>query len=201
MRIIWKRARNISVCAVLAVLLSEAPSVACSIQFETPVSASAARTQLEIAARAFVNRGKKRSYRFADPLTKGYYLSERVKDAYRSRGLKMSVEAKLAIRVLDATASTLYDLSVIPSNIRRCARISGNHLFDAHQLENEYLFSARRILDDEARKVGLLISELDRDCDDFQSWDSAQSFFRRYPSDPSNLDADNDGVVCEHLLR
>lgn len=40
----------------------------------------------------------------------------------------------------------------------------------------------------------------DRDCRDFNSQSEAQSFFVSIgPGDPHNLDADNDGIACEHL--
>jgi hypothetical protein len=34
-------------------------------------------------------------------------------------------------------------------------------------------------------------------CSDFPSQASAQAYLRQYPSDPSRLDADNDGIACE----
>ena len=36
-------------------------------------------------------------------------------------------------------------------------------------------------------------------CSSFAFQSRAQYYLRLYPSDPSNLDADNDGVACEHL--
>jgi hypothetical protein len=35
------------------------------------------------------------------------------------------------------------------------------------------------------------------DCASFSSQESAQAELERDPSDPSNLDADNDGIACE----
>ena len=35
------------------------------------------------------------------------------------------------------------------------------------------------------------------DCASFGSQESAQAEYDRNPSDPSNLDADNDGIACE----
>jgi hypothetical protein len=35
------------------------------------------------------------------------------------------------------------------------------------------------------------------DCADFSSQEEAQAELDRDPSDPSNLDADNDGIACE----
>jgi hypothetical protein len=37
------------------------------------------------------------------------------------------------------------------------------------------------------------------DCESFGSQESAQAELDRDPSDPSNLDADNDGIACEDL--
>src|SRR5919112_1254790 len=37
------------------------------------------------------------------------------------------------------------------------------------------------------------------DCASFGSQESAQAELERDPSDPSNLDADNDGIACEEL--
>lgn len=40
----------------------------------------------------------------------------------------------------------------------------------------------------------------DMDCDDFSSQKQAQKYFKKHggpKKDPSNLDADNDGVACE----
>jgi hypothetical protein len=34
-------------------------------------------------------------------------------------------------------------------------------------------------------------------CSDFRSQAAAQAFLRRYPSDPSRLDANRDGIACE----
>jgi hypothetical protein len=34
-------------------------------------------------------------------------------------------------------------------------------------------------------------------CADFLSQGAAQAYLRRYPSDPSRLDGDNDGIACE----
>ena len=40
----------------------------------------------------------------------------------------------------------------------------------------------------------------DKDCADFASWLEAQIFFEQSGShDPHRLDADNDGIACEHL--
>lgn len=40
----------------------------------------------------------------------------------------------------------------------------------------------------------------DLDCSDFATWESAQSAFELFPDDPYDLDADKDGIACEHLL-
>jgi hypothetical protein len=37
----------------------------------------------------------------------------------------------------------------------------------------------------------------DRNCDDFDSWRDAQDALKADPTDPWNLDLDNDGVACE----
>lgn len=37
------------------------------------------------------------------------------------------------------------------------------------------------------------------DCDNFNYQDQAQNHLRADPSDPGVLDADNDGIACEHL--
>jgi hypothetical protein len=37
----------------------------------------------------------------------------------------------------------------------------------------------------------------DRNCSDFASQQAAQDFFNAHPGDPSNLDADKDGIACE----
>ena len=37
------------------------------------------------------------------------------------------------------------------------------------------------------------------DCASFGSQESAQAELERDPSDPSNLDADDDGIACEEL--
>jgi hypothetical protein len=37
----------------------------------------------------------------------------------------------------------------------------------------------------------------DYDCADFPTQEAAQSYFNRYPGDPSGLDGDNDGLACE----
>ncbi len=39
----------------------------------------------------------------------------------------------------------------------------------------------------------------DLDCADFQDQEEAQAELERDPSDPNNLDADNDGIACEAL--
>lgn len=40
----------------------------------------------------------------------------------------------------------------------------------------------------------------DKDCSDFDTWLDAQIFFERNGAhDPHRLDADNDGIACEHL--
>jgi hypothetical protein len=36
-------------------------------------------------------------------------------------------------------------------------------------------------------------------CDDFATQEEAQAYLQQWPSDPSNLDGDNDGIACEHL--
>ena len=45
------------------------------------------------------------------------------------------------------------------------------------------------------------IAQEDVDCADFAFQSLAQDVLRRDPSDPHNLDADNDGVACEELPR
>ena len=35
------------------------------------------------------------------------------------------------------------------------------------------------------------------DCADFSSQAGAQAYLRRYPTDPSHLDGDRDGIACE----
>jgi hypothetical protein len=39
----------------------------------------------------------------------------------------------------------------------------------------------------------------DLDCPDFESQQQAQRVLERFPSDPLNLDADDDGIACESL--
>jgi hypothetical protein len=39
----------------------------------------------------------------------------------------------------------------------------------------------------------------DLDCSDFTTQAKAQAVYNQDPSDPNNLDADNDGVACESL--
>lgn len=41
----------------------------------------------------------------------------------------------------------------------------------------------------------------DRDCGDFVFQEDAQAVFDADPRDPHRLDADNDGIACEALLR
>jgi hypothetical protein len=53
--------------------------------------------------------------------------------------------------------------------------------------------------------VGVLASpafaQADLDCADFTNQEEAQAVFDQDPSDPNNLDADNDGIACESLTR
>jgi hypothetical protein len=42
-------------------------------------------------------------------------------------------------------------------------------------------------------------AQIDLDCSDFAFQEDAQAEFNRDPSDPFRLDADNDGIACEHL--
>ncbi len=39
----------------------------------------------------------------------------------------------------------------------------------------------------------------DLDCDDFATQEEAQANLNANPSDPNNLDRDNDGIACENL--
>ncbi len=41
----------------------------------------------------------------------------------------------------------------------------------------------------------------DQNCSDFRYWEDAQAHLRADPSDPDNLDGDNDGIACESLPR
>jgi hypothetical protein len=41
----------------------------------------------------------------------------------------------------------------------------------------------------------------DRDCADFEFQEDAQAVLNQDPSDPNNLDDDNDGIACENLPR
>jgi hypothetical protein len=45
--------------------------------------------------------------------------------------------------------------------------------------------------------VGSAVAQDDLNCEDFDSQDEAQAELDRDPSDPNNLDADNDGLACE----
>ena len=45
--------------------------------------------------------------------------------------------------------------------------------------------------------VGSAVAQDDLDCEDFDSQEEAQAELDRDPSDPNNLDADNDGEACE----
>jgi hypothetical protein len=42
-------------------------------------------------------------------------------------------------------------------------------------------------------------AQADLDCADFNTQQEAQAELNRDPSDPHGLDADNDGIACEHL--
>ena len=42
-------------------------------------------------------------------------------------------------------------------------------------------------------------AQADLDCSDFDTQEEAQDELERDPSDPHGLDADNDGIACEHL--
>jgi hypothetical protein len=44
-------------------------------------------------------------------------------------------------------------------------------------------------------------AQADLDCADFTYQEEAQAIFDQDPSDPNNLDADNDGIACESLTR
>ncbi|BCJ36664.1 hypothetical protein Athai_41670 [Actinocatenispora thailandica] len=39
----------------------------------------------------------------------------------------------------------------------------------------------------------------DLDCKDFKYQEDAQRVYNQDPSDPNHLDADHDGIACEHL--
>src|SRR5215207_4173836 len=45
--------------------------------------------------------------------------------------------------------------------------------------------------------VGSAVAQDDLNCEDFDSQEEAQAVLDRDPSDPNNLDADNDGKACE----
>ncbi len=40
-----------------------------------------------------------------------------------------------------------------------------------------------------------------RTCESFASWNEAQAWIAEHPADRGNLDADGDGIACEHLPR
>jgi len=42
-------------------------------------------------------------------------------------------------------------------------------------------------------------AQADLDCGDFTYQEEAQAVYKRDPSDPNGLDADNDGIACESL--
>jgi len=45
-------------------------------------------------------------------------------------------------------------------------------------------------------------SAADKDCADFRTWKQAQRFYKKHggpKKDPHRLDADRDGIACEHL--
>jgi len=48
---------------------------------------------------------------------------------------------------------------------------------------------------------GPSVAKGDKDCSDFPTWRKAQRFFKRHHPrrDPHRLDADHDGIACEHL--
>jgi Excalibur calcium-binding domain len=45
--------------------------------------------------------------------------------------------------------------------------------------------------------MGSAVAQDDLNCEDFDSREEAQEELERDPSDPHNLDADNDGLACE----
>jgi len=45
--------------------------------------------------------------------------------------------------------------------------------------------------------TGPALAQDDLDCADFSSQEEAQAELERDPSDPNNLDADDDGIACE----
>jgi len=45
--------------------------------------------------------------------------------------------------------------------------------------------------------AGTAVAQDDLDCEDFDSQEEAQAELDRDPSDPNNLDADDDGMACE----
>ena len=47
--------------------------------------------------------------------------------------------------------------------------------------------------------VGSAVAQDDLDCEDFDSQEEAQAELNRDPSDPNNLDADNDGDRVRNL--
>lgn len=49
--------------------------------------------------------------------------------------------------------------------------------------------------------AGTAVAQGDLNCDDFATQEEAQAEYERDPSDPHNLDGDNDGVACESLPR
>jgi len=54
---------------------------------------------------------------------------------------------------------------------------------------------------DSADVAKVVDKAVDKDCRDFGSWEAAQAELKKDPSDPHNLDDDNDGEACEDLPR
>ena len=58
-------------------------------------------------------------------------------------------------------------------------------------------FTARIIYHEITDPITPALAQQDLDCDDFATAAEAQAELQRDPTDPNNLDADNDGVACE----